>query len=219
MTQASGSLGGITASHNRGGMYFRARAIPTDPNTLPQAVIRGIMGQLVNRWINELTALQRATWELYASNVPLTGPLGDPITVSGLNMYVRSNVPRVQLITPIVDVGPAIFDTGTLSPVTITNLSEAVQQFDVNFTDADGWNIANGHLLIQQGRPQNPTINFFRGPYRLAGTINGIAVSPVTLPTEFAFVAAQRLFFRVRASYADGRLTQAVSVGPITAVA
>lgn len=219
LTQASGSLGGMTASRNRGGMYLRARAIPTDPNTPAQSTIRAIMGALVQRWIDILGPFQRVGWNSYAAQVPLTGPLGDPITVSGLNMYVRSNVPRVQLITTIIDDAPTIFDTGLLSLVTITNLSEAVQQLDVNFTDADGWNQGVGHLLIQQSRPQNPTINFFRGPYRLGSTINGPAVSPVTIPTVFAVVAGQRMFFRARATYPDGRLTQAQFIGPITAVA
>lgn len=219
MTQASGSLGGMTAARNRGGMYFRARAIPTDPNTPAQATIRAHMGALVQRWINTLTGTQRFGWNLYASNVPLTGPLGDPITVSGMNHYVRSNVPRLQLVTSIIDTAPGIFDTGTLSLPSVSNLSEAVQQLDVSFTDADGWNIADGHLLVQQSRPQNPTINYFRGPYQLGSTVNGMAVSPVTIPSVFPFVEGQRMFFRCRASYADGRLTQAIHVGPVVAIA
>lgn len=219
ITQASGSVGGITFARNRGGLYIRARSIPVDPNTTQQQEIRAAFGSLVNRWINTLTAGQRATWNIYAANVPLTGPLGDPVTVSGQNHYVRSNVPRIQLITTIIDDAPLIFDTGTLSPVTITNLSAAVQQFDVNFTDLDGWNLANGHLVLQHSRPVNPTINFFRGPYRHAGSVNGVAVSPVTKPTVFVVAEAQRVFFRVRATYPDGRLTQSQFIGPIDVVA
>ncbi|KKM06452.1 hypothetical protein LCGC14_1743870, partial [marine sediment metagenome] len=40
ITQGSGSIGGLTASHNRGGMYFRARTIPTNPATSFQTVVR-----------------------------------------------------------------------------------------------------------------------------------------------------------------------------------
>ena len=32
-TQASGSVGGLTFAHNRGGMYTRARSIPVNPKT------------------------------------------------------------------------------------------------------------------------------------------------------------------------------------------
>lgn len=219
LTQASGSIGGITASRNRGGMYFRARAIPTDPNTAPQANIRSIFGSLVNRWINTLTLGQRNNWNSYAANVPLTGPLGDPVIVSGLNHYVRSNTPRVQIITPIIDDAPFIFDTGTLSPVSIDTLSAGVQQFNVNFTEADGWNVANGHIVLQQSRPQNPSINFFRGPYQNVGSVNGVDVTPATKPVIFPVAEGQRVFFRVRATYADGRLTQAQFVGPVLVAA
>lgn len=219
VTQASGSIGGMTASRNRGGMYFRARAIPVDPNTPAQAAIRAILGSLVNRWINTLTPFQRQGWIFYASQVPLTGPLGDPITVSGLNMYVRSNTPRVQLITPIIDVAPAIFDTGTVSAVTVTGASEAVQQVSINFVDADLWNLAGGHLVIQQSRPVNPTIDFFRGPYRFMGSVNGPDVTPRVLPVVFPFVAGQRLFFRVRATFPDARLSQTQFLGPLLTIA
>jgi len=36
LSQASGSIAGITFSHNRGGMYVRARAVPTNPGSPQQ---------------------------------------------------------------------------------------------------------------------------------------------------------------------------------------
>ena len=219
LTQASGSIGGITASHNRGGMYFRSRSIPVDPSTAPQGQVRAAMGALVNRWINTLTPEERTAWNTYAANVPLTGPLGDPVIVSGMNMYVRSNVARIQVITPIIDVAPPVFNTGTLSAVLIDNASAAVQQVDITFDGFDAWDQPGGHLIIQQSRPVNPTINFFQGPYRFMGSVNGIAASPITLPVVFPFLEGQRLFFRVRASLPDGRMTQVQFLGPLLAIA
>ena len=219
LTQASGSIGGITFSHNSGGMYVRARTIPTDPNTPDQAVIRSAFGTLVQRWRETLTPFQRINWRSYAANVPIINPLGDTIFISAQNHYIRSNVPRIQLVTPVIDDAPGIFDTGNLSTVSITNISEATQQLDVNFTDADLWNLANGHLIVQQSAPQNLTVNFFRGPYRHLGSVNGVAATPVTLPLVIPAVAGQRLFFRLRATYPDGRLTQAQTPGPSTVIA
>lgn len=219
VTQISGSIGGMTGSHNRGGLYFRSRAVPTDPNTPAQAAIRAVFGALVNRWVNTLNAFQRQGWINYANQVPLTGPLGDPITVSGQNMYIRSNTPRSQIAASIIDTAPSIFDTGTLSLVTASNASEATQDVDFTFSNSDAWNVANGHLIIQQSRPVNPTIDFFRGPYRLMNSFEGPQVSPVTGPAVFPFVAGQRLFFRARASLADGRLTQSQFIGPLLTIA
>lgn len=221
VTQISGSVGGMTGSRNRGGMYFRARAIPTDPNTASQANLRALFGALVQRWTNELSAAQRGSWNDYAAFVPLTGPLGDPITVSGQNHYIRSNTPRSLSGRTLADLAPFLPDLGTLDAVSVTSISEATQLATVVFDDTDGWNIADGFMQMQWSRPTSPAINFFRGPYRQFGVVNGDApgVSPQAQPVPFVVVATQRIFARFRASYPDGRLTQAQFVGPIDVVA
>ena len=71
ISAASGSLGGLTASHNAGGNYLRARVVPTDPQSPRQVSLRQIVGTLSNRWVNTLSQLQRDAWETYAQNVPL----------------------------------------------------------------------------------------------------------------------------------------------------
>jgi hypothetical protein len=69
-------------------------------------------------------------------------------------------------------------------------------------------------------RPQNITKNFFRGPYRYAGKIEGDSVtpptSPATLVSDFPYAAGQRAFLRVRVSRADGRLSNVQYAGPVT---
>ena len=40
LTDASGSLSGVTYSHNRGGAYTRNRSIPVNPNTVQQQAVR-----------------------------------------------------------------------------------------------------------------------------------------------------------------------------------
>lgn len=224
VTQVSGSFGGMTGSHNRGGLYLRARAIPVNPNTIPQQLLRGIFGSLVLRWNNLLTTVQRDAWNVYASLVPLLGPLGDPVITSGQNQYIRSNTGRVQGGLAIIDAAPTQFDTGTLSSVSNNSTlapSEATQIFSIVFTDTDAWNVAGGALLSYASRPQNPSINFFKGPYRFVTASLGSVpqVSPIALTWPFPFVAGQSLFLRVRATLADGRLTQQQFIGPVTAVA
>ena len=43
-TKLSGSLGGIVASHNRFGSYFRQRTVPVNPDTADQQMVRGYSG-------------------------------------------------------------------------------------------------------------------------------------------------------------------------------
>lgn len=209
-SELSGSIGGITASHNLGGAYFRNRVVPTNPNTVQQQAIRSSVGQLTSLWLNTLTGAERVAWDLYAANVPLLDALGEPINVSGLNMYVRSNVPRLQAALPRQDAAPSTFNLGDFTAVSVSSLSEATQNVNVEFTEGDDWVTEdNSSLLVWCSRAQNPSINYFKGPYRFSGQVAGeVAVPPTTpeaIAPAFAFVAGQLVFFRFAVTRADGR--------------
>lgn len=212
ITQASGSIGGTTFSHNRGGLYTRSRTIPVNPNTSFQSVVRTQLANLTNRWANILTAVQRDAWDTYALNTPLTGPLGDPRNVGGLGMFIRGNVPRAVSGLPLVDNGPTIFDTGGFTPITAPTATDTGDLLGFAFTNGDAWaGEDDSAMLIFGSRPQNPGINYFTGPYRYADKVDGDAITPPTSPASvtnpFAFGVGQRIFFRVSISRADGRLS------------
>lgn len=86
----SGSLAGITASHNRFGQYRRTRATPVNPNTAFQADARNTLAALSAAW-RGLTDNQRAAWESFALSHPRTDSLGQSVTLSGHQMYVSVN--------------------------------------------------------------------------------------------------------------------------------
>ncbi|MCK5319485.1 MAG: hypothetical protein KAJ55_16360 [Anaerolineales bacterium] len=211
-SELSGSIGGFTASHNRGGSYFRKRVVPVDPGTAFQLVIRGFVSDLTSLWLNTLTTAQRTAWDLYALQVPLPDALGEPRNVGGLAMYVRSNVPRLQAGEPRVDAGPTTFNLGDYTQPVMAAPSEAGQTVSWVFTPADDWaNEDDAGMLFLISRPQNASINFFKGPYRFAAVVQGDSlvppVSPVVMPLPFAFVAGQRIFAEVKVTRADGRLS------------
>jgi len=210
MTQASGSVGGMTASRNRGGNYMRARAIPTNPNTPQQILVRGLMAQLTSLWVSTLTAAQRAAWELYAANVPLVNSLGDSMTVSGLNMYIRTNVPALQAGLARIDAAPTIFDLGDFTPVTISSFTAT--NVVIGFETTDAWVSETGAaLLTYSGLSVSPTINFFSGPYRSNPAIAGDATTPPTSPasrfSSYPPINGAKMFLRARVIRADGRLS------------
>jgi hypothetical protein len=223
----SGSIGGITYSHNRGGLYTRTRTIPTNPATAFQGFVRNGFSQLVARWSQVLTAAQRTEWNLYASNVPVIDTLGQSIYLSGFNMYIRSNLPRVQYnnIVPgtftIVDDGPTIFTLGETDPVAnLVSISGANPS--LAFDDTLDWvNEDEAGLLVFIGRPVSPTINFFKGPYRVAQSVLGDSVTPPTTPASlgalYSYTAGQRCFARCRITRADGRLSPSFDLEPIAA--
>ena len=209
VTEASGSIGGLTASHNRGGQYLRARAIPVNSNTSFQQAVRNYLKLIVGAWNAILTAPQRDGWAAYADAVTMPDPLGEPRKLPPLAMYVACNVPRLQAGLTRVDAPPAVLVLPTLtSPVyTVT----APTTGSLAFTNTDAWAIASGGaLLLATARGCGTGINYFKGPYRYAGKVPGGATpptSPQSIAPAFSVVATQLVHYKVRATLADGRLS------------
>jgi hypothetical protein len=208
----SGSVGGLTASHNRGGAYFRNRAIPVNPNTSQQAIVRGLMATFSTAWSGTLTQVQRDAWDLYAANVFLPDPLGVPRNVGGIGMFNRSNISRIQAGDPLQIVAPSTFDLGTFSDPSFGAPNATADTMALTFVNTDAWaNEDDSSMLVYASRPQNPGVNFFDGPYRFAHRVEGDSITPPTSPATvnlpFPVVAGQKVFFYVRVTRADGRLS------------
>lgn len=214
--EASGSYASNTFSHNRGGQYIRQRAIPVNPNTTFQQTVRNAMRTLSTRWNSTLTQAQRDAWNIYALNVLIPDSLGEPRNVGGLGMYNRSNTPRLQAGKTLIDAAPTIFDLGTLTAPTIASNTPPTT-ISLAFTNTDAWaNEVGGHMFVSVSRPNNPGISYFKGPYRLALTVNGAVVpptSPVAVTAPFPFAVGNRVFLAIRASRVDGRLTSQIRIG------
>lgn len=220
-TQASGSIGGITYSHNRGGLYTRSRAIPTDPGTVQQQVIRGLVGGLATYYSTSLTPAQRAGWKLYAEQVPIVDALGEPINIGAVAQFLRTNVARLQSAQAQIDDAPTIFNLAETPQITPT-ASEATQLVSVAFDDGQDWcSEDDAFMFIFVSRPQNESINFFKGPYRLADAIAGDSAVPITSPqtvtAPFPFVEGQKLFVKANVGRADGRYSTPFRNGCVAA--
>lgn len=225
----SGSLRGITASHNKGGLYFRGRTIPTNPGTGLQVAVRNAFGSLAQRWSTVLTQMQRDGWDAYAQNVSWVDSLGQNIQLSGVNHYVRANTPRVQLMVldgtiTVIDDAPMVQELGMGVQVDAAAISNAVGPpnvisagFDITNNGDFG---ATDRVVIYLGIPQNPGIKGFNGPYVLAGfdTADQASVAatmfddtPNAAPYSDRFgepQVGQRIFGYARTLMADGRLSQ-----------
>ncbi len=210
--ELSGALGGVVASHNKGGSYFRERVIPTNPNTPFQQAVRNAVSSLSSFWQDGLIQVQRDGWDVYASNVTLPNRLGDQVNISGLAHFVRSNVTRLQLGFLQVNDAPAVFNLGAYTAPTIASFSEATQLGAIGFavgTLSDAWaNEVDGWLVLFVSPPQNSGVKYYRGPYRVASAIQGDPVpptSPLPVTPPFAITSGQRLFARAVTLRADGR--------------
>lgn len=217
VTQISGSIGGMTGSRNRGGNYLRARAIPTNPNSSFQQAVRSNFSSLTTAWSSVLDQAQRDAWSNYAENTPVTDTLGDPLTLTGQQMYIRSNSVRLNVGVARVDDGPVTMGLGNLSQF-VMNVSDADNFVTVLFENTDAWAILDGGALqVQFGRQVNQTINFFNGPYRSTTNILGNTASPPTSPQVLqspfneTYALDNKVFGRATATLADGRLTNVIT--------
>lgn len=217
IAQASGSLNGLTFSHNRGGMYIRNRSIPTNPGTALQAAVRNYFSSLAKRWQQVLTASQRQAWSDYGTNVPIVDALGEPRNLTGLQHYLRSNTPRLQAGLDVVDDGPTVYSLPAFQ-APVPTASEAAQKVSIAFNNGDDWANEDDAAMLVLGSDSLPgSINYHKGPYNYLGKIEGDSVTPPTSPTLFdpkaPFVAGQKVFVQARVTRADGRLSEPFRLG------
>lgn len=212
-TAVSGSIGGLTYSHNRGGMYTRGRATPTNPNSAQQQRVRNALGSLAAAWSQTLTETQRNAWKTYAMNTPVTDAFGEPLELTGQQMYIRCNTPRLNAQMAQVNDGPTTFGQTGLTTPTVT---WAAGEISIDYDNTDEWaTAAGGYLLIQTSIPVSKTINYYRTPFRYLTAVAGNSTPPG--PPEFISESAfgqlfddypgTRMFLRLVATAADGRLS------------
>jgi hypothetical protein len=221
ITAASGSVGGATWSRNAAGMYIRARATPVNPNTSRQSAVRAAMSSMVVYWHSTLTAAERAAWDTYAANTPLTDPLGQQQTVSGQNMFLRSNILRQWRSLGVIDAAPTDFDLGQ-PVVSVTSVVVAAGTLTWTYTVGGAGTDTTGDKFLYIGVAQNAGRNFFKGPYQLAGVKEFVAAATAfsvdqVLATGTDWLAAYQpsvgdlLPIKIRNVYDDGRVSSEYS--------
>lgn len=218
IAEASGSVGGWVFSHNRGGAYIRTRASVTNPNTVPQQIVRDIFASLAVVWVT-LSLAEREAWETYAINTPVVGRGGRTITLTGRSWYIKANTVRLQAGLAREDTAPINFGLAQLSAVSL-EISVAADNVAITFDETDPWvNNDGAGLAVYTSRDLKPTVNFFKGPYQFAGLLAGATVLPPTSPdssltSAFGHTVGNRTAFRVFALQADGRVSAVQFDGP-----
>ena len=217
----SGSMGGATASRNRGGQYLRQRVVPTNPNSTRQMAIRSYMQTAVSYW-QTLDETSRLSWKTYAQNTPRTDSLGNTVVLTGQQAFIAAFVARAVAGIATPDAAPTIFDQG-ISAISVSStidgdpntigLAAGNLSTNINFM-VEPINIGAGDAIIYLGRPVAPTINYYRGPYQFSDTIALNALTTVTawsstVASQLAdtpLVAGQRRPLRIVTAWDDGRV-------------
>ena len=213
VTQASGSVGGLTASRNAAGMYLKAKPLPVNPNSPLQQQVRANMSSIAQDWLGMLTQAQRDVYNLYAGNVTLKNVFGDDVFRSGFQHFIRTNSVALLAGGTLIEDGPTIFNLGETDPSLVASASEATQNLTIAFDDTLDWvDLDNAFMQISMSRPANASQEFIKPTYRVAGYIDGDSVTapttPATIAAPFPIAEDQKVLIRGRILLSDGRLSE-----------
>lgn len=90
VAEIRGKIGGVVFARNKGGLYMRNFAAPTQGQFPARETAKANFGTNANAW-NSLTDVQRAGWDNYGNQVGSTNSLGEIHPLTGLAAFIRSN--------------------------------------------------------------------------------------------------------------------------------
>lgn len=208
MTSASGSIGGTVFSHNRFGLYTRARRKPVNPNTTAQQLTRSALSDAAVAW-SALTSMQRAAWEAYAAATPTTNRLGQTVHLTGSQQFVAHYSFAVGLGEP----GPG--DAPGSSGFTSIGAPAVVIDDSANTAVISGLTAGLTACALYLGDSISAGRSFFRGPYQFrqsAAPVDDVAtLNAITGRNGAPIVAGERIPWRVRGLDANGYMTTEAS--------
>lgn len=90
--EISGSIGGVTYFRSHDTKCCRLWRAPANKRTEQQRFRRNWLARFSGEWFNTLTQAQRDAWDTYAPTVTFTDPLGQTYTITGFNMFLRTQL-------------------------------------------------------------------------------------------------------------------------------
>jgi len=219
MTSGAGSIGGVTLSHNRGGMYLKARSNKVNRSTATQVASRSRLAQLAVEWQN-LTDPQRAGWNQYATNVPVNDNDGDPLFLTGQQHFIRTNgvIPATHFDAVFKQNAPKIFNLGDTGQIEITAASGVTSNVVFRVNSDVPW-LADPNLWIatQLSLPTNQGARTRSSRFRLCNFRNASTIglgtwiaNPSNATPPFRISTGQRVHAIVRILQNDGRLSSPI---------
>jgi len=174
VAQASGSLGGMVFSHNRGGQYVRARSSPVQPGGYYQEKIRGALSDASSLWAG-LSAGRKLAWNAWAQNNPVSNRLGDMIRLQGNAAFCEINTRQLFNTSPtILDPPVGAAPQAPIYIVGTWDIGAGSTQITYTATPlgASEYLYIRGALLLSAGQ------NFVRNRLKFCGLSGAAQASP-----------------------------------------
>lgn len=190
-------IGGATLSGKLGNTVYaktgwaRAYAIPTNPNTTPQAAIRAMIASYPTVFRSFAPADQNA-WAEAAKNFPRGNRIGEKYELSGMNFYTSC----AMIAQMVQDAGFGVTIPGAGDPpVPETTGTASILQMDLNhsevYVEATEAIEDDEFWMVFMTAPLSTGINFTRrSRYRLVAIVDKYDFAPttLTLTSEYAAV-------------------------------
>jgi hypothetical protein len=210
----SGSQAGTTASRNRYGQYERTRAIPVNPATNAQRLVRGRMGLNSSAW-RGLTDAQRAGWRDLGLMMVRMDSLGQSYSLQGNQAYAAVNNTRMLCGLASLADAPAIDSPLTIATMTLTLTNAA---FSAAFTPTP--TPANTYLIFYAS-PQRSSGRNFEKDLRFIQATAAAAASPTNLlsayTAKFGAPVTGNKIFVAAVSARNGFLSAPLTIGQTVA--
>jgi hypothetical protein len=204
----SGSIGGVTSSHNRFGQYKRARSIPVNPRSTQQGAVRARLSANAALW-RTLTAAQRAGWSDLAISMNRSDSLGQAYNLTGFMAFVSLNNNQAAAGNAGLTDAPALVTPPTILTAVITTTAGTLS---IAYTLTP---LGAGARLFTYVGPQRSAGRNYDGDYRLLQVSAAAAASPANALAAYtakfgAPIVGNKIFFSLR-TYTGGFLS-----GPLT---
>jgi len=170
----SGSEAGTTSSRNRFGQYRRSRAIPVNPGSSAQGVVRSRMAANAAAW-RTLTSNQRAGWGSLGDQISRTDALGQAYTLNGFMAFCSVNNNLVAAGSAVLTDAPALATPAALLTATLTGTAATLS---LAYTTTP---LGAGVKLHVYASPQRSAGRNYEGDYRLIHTSAAAAASPANI--------------------------------------
>lgn len=197
VANASGSLAGVVASHNRGGAYLRRRTVPVKSTTTDATNAKARLAAASSAW-GALTAAQRLAWETWAATHPIVDTLGEKRILTGHQAYVQINV-RILFIAGTQISDPPIAAAPDALTTLVLDADIGAGDFDVTFTPTPL--AANERLWVQAAVADSPGITFVNNRYKLCVVSAAALASPLDIQSAVAgrfgtLIVGQQVFVK-----------------------
>lgn len=204
-TDLTGKLGGIVASHNTYGAYFRRLAKPVNPKTIGQRAQRSAFGAITQAWRGLSTAVQ-ALWIAAAPSLPKVAKNGSKNTLTGQGLFMSVNTLPSRCGAPLITTPPSSATAaGLTTPAITVNATGAVS---ITY-GADEWNVDGGCVIASISAPVTNGRNYV-GEYHTLLPSLFPDTAPVVAPAAFTIPAGSKVQLQFTAETPDGRRSQKV---------